>query len=109
MTTFYDNPTGHIAANDTSVPVERVYGLRIEECTESQLRALDQLYRSLPGWIDYLDGIPHWFGRTGTVPALSASVEPSGLIVSGTVPVGAWESWDTRFRQGTAGFPSFEV
>jgi hypothetical protein len=109
MATFYDNPTDHIASHEATVPVERVYCLRVEECTESQLLALDQLYRSLPGWVDYLHGIPHWFGRAGAIPALSASVEPSGLVVSGTAPIDAWESWDAAFRQGTIGFHFFEV
>jgi hypothetical protein len=109
MATFYDNTTDHIAVADSSVAFERVYCIRFADLTEQHLLELDRLYRRLPGWVDYLEGIPHWFGQPESIPSLSASAEPSGLIVSGTAPAAEWEVWDFEFRRGIAEFPMFEV
>jgi len=109
MSFFYDNNVDHIAVSGANVAVERVYCIRSGDFVDNDWSKLDAAYRSLPGWIDYLDGIPHWFGPQGAIPSLSASVEPSGLIVSGTVPVQVWESWHATFSREIAGLPMFEA
>jgi hypothetical protein len=109
VATFYDNNTDHIPVTGSNMAVERVYCIRVDNFTEAQSQRLVEIYRSLPGWVDFLEGIPCWFGTHGSTPSLSASVEPSGLIVSGTTPTGAWSEWDSSFQRQIAEFPKFEV
>jgi hypothetical protein len=109
VATFYDNNTDHIPVTGSNIAVERVYCIRVEDFTEAQCKRLDEIYRNLPGWVDYVEGIPCWFGADGSVPSLSASVELSGLIVSGTTPKDAWAGWDADFQRQIADFPKFEV
>ena len=43
--------------------------------------------------------MPWWFGDDEDFPPfLRASVEPTGLQVSGILPEADWLAWDERFR-----------
>ncbi|NML36862.1 hypothetical protein HHL17_06600 [Chitinophaga sp. G-6-1-13] len=39
------------------------------------------VYEQLPGWVGFSNGIPFWFGTNENEKHISASVEPSGLLV----------------------------
>lgn len=50
-------------------------------------------YERMPGWLGYENGIPIWFGREGDPENISASVEPSGLLIDGEMEAGKWRDW----------------
>lgn len=87
------------------VTIDRVYRLDWDRFTSSHDAALQRVYRRLPGARCSVDALPGWYGRGDAPPSLEASVEPSGLQVTGELPPGAWEVWDRRFRELTSGFP----
>jgi GNAT superfamily N-acetyltransferase len=92
---FYDNGSPHRPHGD--VEADRVYGID-HDMTGTQWQRLDEIYRTLPGFSETL-GSSVWFGAEGD-PAgwLVASVEPSGLHVSGRLPAAAWQSWTAAFQ-----------
>ena len=51
---------------------------------------IGEIYKSMPYWIGYKNG-PHW--GNGTDIDLTASVEPGGLQVYGTMPDDIWSEW----------------
>jgi hypothetical protein len=110
MALFYDNNTQHIAPIGELQPVERVYAIRFTDFGDAHLKRLDDLYRSLPEFAGYgNDGVPYWFGPEESPPFLCASVEPSGLLVSGILSSEQWLAWDGKFREHLTEFPTFEV
>ena len=110
MTLYYDNDASYLPASSDAVPVERVYCLRFHEFSSTQWEQLQSLYESLPGWAGVGEhGCPCWFGTAEQPPFLVASVEPSGLQISGSLPSHDWRKWHEAFMAGLSGFPSFEV
>jgi hypothetical protein len=103
---FYDNlEATPIDGLSCLVEVERVYGLDWERFGERQWRDLARIYEGLPGVVRFRDG-PMWFGDDEDIPPfLSASVEPTGLLVRGILPEAEWISWDERFRTETSELP----
>ena len=51
---------------------------------------IGKIYESMPYWIGYENG-PHW--GNGADIDLTASVEPGGLQVYGTMPDDIWSEW----------------
>lgn len=109
MALYYDNPTS-LSAPAGLVPVERVYALRFAEFSEVEWQQLLRLFETLPAWQGEGEhGCSCWFGRSEKTPYLLASVEPSGLLVTGVLGEKEWEQWHTLFFAGLGAFPTFEV
>ena len=110
MSLYYDNDALHLPAGGGSVPIERVYCLRFSEFGQSEWNRLQALYESLPGWSGIGEhGCPCWFGATESPPFLLASVELSGLQVTGSLPPTEWVKWNETFVRALPGLPIFEV
>ena len=62
---------------------------------------------SMDGWLGFGDGvqgqegIPYWFSfdDSGDQPELRASVEPSGLFISGYLDDAIWDAWRAKIKQ----------
>jgi hypothetical protein len=50
------------------------------------------VYRNMEGWIESTD-VPRWFGNEDGPKQISASVEPSGLLLEGRLESDAWAKW----------------
>jgi len=75
---------------------------------DEQWKKIAELYTKMPGWIGYLEGIPHWFGEEDDEVTISASVEPSGLLLYARMASGDWEKWLESFKAQAAealGYP----
>jgi len=109
MALFYDNDPSSLPSG-TSVPVERVYCLRFAEFEEEHWEELQRVYESLPGWVGIGEhGCSCWYGKSEEPPFLSASVEPSGLMISGSLPPHDWTEWHEAFNPVVSRLPHFEV
>ena len=52
------------------------------------------VFRSMDGWIDDdATDIPRWYGRETDDRFISASVEPSGLLLEGNLEPVHWTGW----------------
>jgi hypothetical protein len=110
MAIYYDNDASHLPAAGSAVPVERVYCLRFNEFVPEHWENLQRIYESLPGWAGIGEhGCPCWFGGSESPPFLVASVEPSGLQVTGSLPVDDWSNWHEAFLATLKELPTFEV
>lgn len=67
------------------------------------------IYKTMPGWIGYTDGIPYWFGQAGDDVFIEASVEPSGLAFYAQMNQSDWDSWIGRFKSEATRVLGFEV
>ena len=104
---FYDN-RDPLADPDTA-DVDRVYCLDWDRFGPAEWATLDRIYPQLPGWVEYR-GVPFWFGTDEhDIPHLCASVEPTGLQVSGVLPATDWEAWEGRFGEAIAELPGREL
>jgi len=71
---------------------------------------LSQVYESLPGWRGYiLDGCPVWASLTEPERSISASVEPSGLLIDGDMPEKEFDAWISTFMQEASKALGFQV
>ena len=52
---------------------------------------IESVYVSMPHWAGFTDGYPKWSGDDGKL--IEASVEPSGLQLSGSLPQKEWNDW----------------
>ena len=97
--------------------INRTYTIDATQMTDTQWTALDQVYRSLPGFAGYPppDHCPVWFGpvpedeQTTGIPYLWASVEPSGLQVAGSLSAAVWAAWEAQFLQAASAALGFTV
>jgi hypothetical protein len=109
MALYYDNPTS-LSAAAGSVAVERVYALRFAEFGEAEWQQLMRLYETLPAWEGEGEHrCSCWFGKSESAPYLLASVEPSGLVVTGVLQEREWERWHTQFVSAIGTLPTIEV
>jgi hypothetical protein len=110
MALYHDNDASYLKAPDGYVAVERVYALRLSEFSESDLKHLQETYEGLPGWAGTgSHGCSCWFGCEEVAPYLIASVEPSGLQVSGVLRPQDWHSWHEALVTRLPQLPVFEV
>ena len=82
--------------------IEGTYTIFTGRLTRAQDDALGQIFPQLPGQfrINPKDGMPYWYGQSDDeIPHLTASFEPSGIVVSGVVQQKDWAEWDAKFRQ----------
>ncbi|MBY0014025.1 hypothetical protein [Paenibacillus typhae] len=70
---------------------------------------VSELYKSMPGWIGYKDGIPYWFGQEEDDVYIAASVEPSGLSFFAQMNQRDWELWITTFKSEATRVLGFDV
>lgn len=83
---------------------------RFSEFGEADWKRLQEAYELLPGWAGIgSHGCPCWFSRGEEAPYLVASVEPSGLQVSGVLRKQEWQSWREALEAKLSRFPVFEV
>lgn len=110
MPHYYDNDPLYMASDEACEPVERVYCLQFSQFTSEHWTKLQGIYETLPGWVGIgTHGCPCWFGTSTTVPYLVASVEPSGLQVSGVLEPTLWTQWHSAFYPHVVEFPAFEA
>jgi hypothetical protein len=80
------------------------------EMPDAEWQKLAVVYQQLPGFCGYDgSGCPMWYGREGDAKHLWASVEPSGLIVEGSLDDREWLLWDAEFRAKASRVLGFEV
>lgn len=64
---------------------------------------LGAMYQQMPGWPEaHPDGgewFAQWFGPNDSAKYLSASVEPGGLQIYGTLPEDEWNTWIADFKR----------
>ena len=110
MALYYDNDTSAQSAAPGQFAVERVYAMRFAEFSEQDWKGLQETYEGLPGWVGTgSHGCPCWFGSEEVAPYLVASVEPSGLLVSGVLSAQDWSRWHEALFTKLPQFPVFEV
>lgn len=110
MALYYDNDASTPTAAHGQFAVERVYAMRFSEFSEQDWKRLQETYESLPGWAGTgSHGCPCWFGSGEAAPYLLASVEPSGLLVSGVLSAQDWVRWHEALFPKLLQFPIFEV
>ena len=110
MALYYDNDASYLKAPEGHIAVERVYALRFSEFSEVDWKHLQETYEGLPGWAGIgSHGCPCWFGREEAAPYLVASVEPSGLQVSGVLRPQDWHCWHDALLTRLTQLPVFEV
>jgi len=109
MALYYDNPTS-LSSPVGSIHVERVYAVRFAEFGEGEWEKLLRLFEALPAWQGEGEhGCSCWFSRSEVAPYLLASVEPSGLLVTGVLGKQEWEQWNSKFLACLRELPTFEV
>lgn len=92
------------------ITIVRKYGVHYS-LTEPQWQQLRSIYDALPGNVSITQGFPTWFGEVDSSKGwLDVSVEPSGLLVNGRLPIGQWLAWDAAFRAALDGtdFPRID-
>jgi hypothetical protein len=100
---WYDN-------NPEDGDVDRVYCLQLSGFSDENWSDLSDIYSTLPGWSgESDDGCPCWFGTTRSTQFLVASVEPSGLHVSGSLPNDKLQQWHVAFIRAISSLPTFVV
>ena len=68
--------------------------------------AFTEALAGLPGWFDFVNGTPHWYGSgEGLYPRLWAVRDESELRVGGMVPLPVWEEWFAAFEPLTRDLP----
>ena len=65
------------------------------DLSEEQWAAVERVYQSLDGWLDTgpVDGPPRWYGDESSDQFISASIEPSGLLIEGKIEHELWTGW----------------
>ncbi|RQP21155.1 hypothetical protein [Piscinibacter terrae] len=109
MALYYDNPTS-LLSPEGCVSVERVYALHFAQFGEAEWKQLLRTFEALPAWQAQGEhGCSCWFNRLEESPYLLASVEPSGLLVTGVLGKQEWEQWNSEFVANLPTLPTFEV
>jgi hypothetical protein len=65
------------------------------ELTDSQRTKVLAVYRAMDGWVEGQE-LPCWFGTLNDSQFVVASVEPSGLVVSGNLEPLLFRGWLTK-------------
>jgi len=64
------------------------------DLTDSEWGKVLDVYKSMDGWQDN-ESYPCWFGTEDDEQNILVSVEPSGLVISGSVNEMLWFGWIT--------------
>ena len=71
---------------------------------------LAKVYEGMPGWAGYiLDGCPVWKSIKEEEKSISASVEPSGLLIEGNMSDTEFEEWLSKFTASASHALGFKV
>lgn len=65
------------------------------DLTDSEWEKVMTVYRAMNGWVEGQD-VPCWFGALDGPQFVAASVEPSGLVVSGNLEPLLFRGWVTK-------------
>jgi hypothetical protein len=63
--------------------------------TDAEWDKVMDVYQAMNGWLDGQD-LPCWYGPPDSAQFIAASIEPSGLQISGNVPPLMFEAWVTK-------------
>ena len=106
---YYDNSPIDSVANGHCI-IDRVYALSFSEFSKTDWTRLLNIYSRLPGWQGASqEGCACWCGTSKPVPCLFASIEPSGLHVTGELGSDAWSEWHAAFLPFVEDLPHFLV
>lgn len=68
------------------------------------------VYKAMLGWVGPgPDGCPLWYPDGNTGEAILASVEPSGLVIEGSVALRTWQLWIAEFQRRATEALGFRV
>ncbi|SFB31112.1 hypothetical protein [Clostridium frigidicarnis] len=104
---YYDNSI--IKADEKGrVFIDRIYCLDFHKFNDDLWNKLGHVYNSLPYRID--TSFPNWYGIEGESESyLWASVESSGLQISGELKEVEWNAWVKILNECLNMFPLFQV
>ncbi len=91
------------------VPAQTITLNVSHELPDETWRSISEIYQQMPGWRDYKDGVPYWFGYDGDPQFVWASVEPSGLLISGQLNPDRWNGWISELMTRLTGVLGSEV
>lgn len=72
---------------------------------EEVLEKIGSVYASMPYWAGDKNG-PQWIGQDID---LCASVEPSGIQITGTMPDDIWKEWYTSLKKKLTELLGYEI
>ena len=75
--------------NEQTITLNLPYDL-----TDDEWAKVDAVYRSMDGWLNH-PSEPFWYGVQGDPRSISASSEPSGLLLEGVIEHHLWTGWLT--------------
>ena len=71
---------------------------------------IGEVYSTMPGWKGYInDNCPVWESSSDSTKSISASVEPSGLVIEGNFETNEFNNWVGEFCQKTSELVGYEV
>jgi hypothetical protein len=71
---------------------------------------LHAAYEAMPGWVGFdSQGNAYWFGHVQDDKHIEASMEPSGLVLSGYLDDADWEKWILEFIEKASFALGYEV
>ena len=72
-------------------------------------KKLNSVYKTMPFWIGYINGIPYWYGDDSNDKTISASVEPGGLQITAILDEDEWNEWYALLKKRVSDELGFEV
>jgi hypothetical protein len=109
---FYDIRYEADSTNPSWFDIERVYCFEWNRFSPEHWDRLNHVYSQLPEYcINSSIGCPRWYSEDDDITNgfLTASVEPPGLQVFGTLRQEVWQDWDCRFRAMTTDLPARDL
>jgi hypothetical protein len=81
------------------------------DLADAAWEALVAVYKKMPGWVDAwdADGCPTWRPSGTAAENITASIEPSGLLIEGSVSPNDWSHWIEEFQQRATAALGFRV
>jgi len=109
---WYDNAS-EVDPNDPEWhDIDRIYCFDWDAFSKEHWEKLTKIYHQLPEPREIKpDSCPRWFSPVDDPQNgyLTASVEPPGLQVFGTLRIDDWREWDKAFQEGVTGLPFREI
>lgn len=65
------------------------------DLSEAEWVKVMAVYRSMDGWVEGED-LPCWFGKLNSTKFVAASIEPSGLLLEGSLDPLLFRGWVTK-------------
>ena len=105
---FYDVADVQPASNGW-LDIERIYCFAWDAFSTEDMRRLGEIFQSLPQWKHEDARGCHWWYAENEDPDhgyLTASIEPPGLQVFGSLQYTDWVAWDGMFRERASKLPT---